>query len=145
MANTARVLGGGDVGEPLKLNVQADSTLKTAIDAFVAAGTVVEGHYVKFSDAANYQVSKQADHEAPQMVITSWRENKADGTYDLGVEVLQNCVKTMKYRTGTSMTLGKYVWVEGSDYLYVENDNSATTGKVIAINTTRETVDCLFA
>jgi len=145
MANTARVLGGGDVGEPLKLNVQADATLKAAIDAFVAAGTVVEGHFVKFSDAANYQVSLQANHEAPSMVITSWRENKADSTYDLGVEVLQDCVKTLKYRTGTSMTLGKNVWVEGSDYLYVENDNSATTGRVISINTTRETVDCLFA
>lgn len=145
MANTARVLGGGDVGEPLKLNVQADATLKAAIDAFVAAGTVVEGHFVKFSNAANYQVSLQEDTEAPSMIITSWRENKADSTYDLGVEVLQNCVKTLKYRTGTSMTLGQYVRVEGSDYMYVENDGAATTGLVIAINTTRLTVDCLFA
>ncbi len=145
MGNTARLMGGGDVGEPLQLTVQADATLKAAIDAMVLAGTIVNGHFVKFSNAADYQVSLQADQEAPAMIITSWRLNKADGTYDLGVEVLQNIVKTLPYRTGTSMTLGSKVRVEGSDYKYVENDASATVGTVIAINTSAETVDCLFS
>lgn len=145
MANTARLMGGGDVGEPLQLTVQADATLKAAIDAFVLAGTVVEGHFVKWSGVANYQVSLQADQEAPQMVITSWRENKADATYDLGVEVLQNIVKKLKYRTGATCALGGKVRVEGSDYMYIETDGAATVGLVIALNTTAETADVLFS
>jgi hypothetical protein len=137
-------MGGGDVGEPLQLTVQADATLKAAIDAMILAGTVVNGHFVKFSNAANYQVSLQADTENPAMIITSWRENKADGTYDLGVEVLQNIVKTLPYRTGTSFSLGNKVRVEGSDYKYVEHD-AGGIGTVIGINTSAETVDVLFS
>lgn len=145
MANTARIMGNGDVGEPIKLTVQADSTLKTAIDALIAAETEIKGLFVKFDNTTNYVVSPQADQEAPSMYVTSYRKNKADGTYDLGVEVLQNCVKTLPYRTGGTVVLGAKVRVEGSDYKYVETDASATSGTVIAINTTAETVDVLFS
>lgn len=145
MANTARIMGNGDVGEPIKLTVQADSTLKTAIDALIAAETEIKGLFVKFDNTTNYVVSLQADQEAPSMYVTSYRKNKADGTYDLGVEVLQNCVKTLPYRTGGTVVLGAKVRVEGSDYKYVETDASATSGTVIAINTTAETVDVLFS
>lgn len=145
MANTARLLGNGDVGEPLQLTVQPDATLKAAIDAFVLAGTEVEGHFVKWSTAANYQVSLCADQDAPQMIITAWRENKADATYDLGVEYLQNIVKTLPYRTGATCALNGAVRVEGSDYKYIETDGAATVGKVIAVNTSAETADVLFS
>lgn len=145
MANTARIMGNGDVGEPIKLTVQADSTLKTAIDALIAAETEIKGLFVKFDNTTNYVVSPQADQEAPSMYVTSYRKNKADGTYDLGVEVLQNCVKTLPYRTGGTVVLGAKVRVEGSDYKYVETDAGATSGTVIAINTAAETVDVLFS
>lgn len=145
MANTARIMGNGDVGEPIKLTVQADSTLKAAIDALIAAETEIKGLFVKFDNTTNYVVSLQDDQEAPSMYVTSYRKNKADGTYDLGVEVLQNCVKTLPYRTGGTVVLGAKVRVEGSDYKYVETDASATSGTVIAINTTAETVDVLFS
>lgn len=145
MANTARIMGNGDVGEPIKLTVQADATLKTAIDALIAAETEIKGLFVKFDNTTNYVVSLQADQEAPSMYVTSYRENKADGTYDLGVEVLQNCVKTLPYRTGGTVVLGAKVRVEGSDYKYVETDAGATSGTVIAINTAAETVDVLFS
>jgi len=144
MANTARIMGNGDVGEPLKLTVQADAALKTAIDALIAAGTEIKGLFVKFDNTTPYVVSLQGDQEAPQLYVTSWRLNKADNTYDLGVEVLQNCVKVLPYRNGNTVTLGAHVRVEGADYKYIETDAAATVGIVLRKNTTDETADVLF-
>ncbi len=144
MSNTARVIGGGNIGEPLKLNVVPDATLKAAIDALIAAGTVVEGLLLKFATSAAYTVSLCADQEAPECIVTGWRRNIADGTYDLAVEVLANCVMTLPYRTGSTVALGAHIRVEGSDSYLVETDAAATVGKVLRINTSRLTVDVLF-
>jgi len=145
MANTARLMGNGDVGEPIQLTVTPDATLKAAIAALIAAGTEVTGKLLKWSGAGNYEVSLCADQDAPAMIITSFRENKADSTYDLGVELLQNVVKNLPYRTGATCALAGKVRVEGSDYMYIETDADATVGYVLAVNTTAETADVLFS
>jgi len=132
---------GGERGNFIDLVVKPDSTLKTAIDALVAADSAVEGKYVKLATSANMTVSLVANNEIPEGRVIAHEEHDDDGyrltvRFHCYVDVEGNYhwgsfnVFEFDYGDGT-IALGQEVLINGSDYLYVDGVNTGGVGKVV--------------
>ena len=150
----ARAIGGGDVGNHLDIPCWPDSTLKTEIDALIAAGTTVEGSkLVSLTFAANYQVTSPADDAIPDGRIIKVEKDATNGyllTVRLWSYIDQNAARhsptqiiTLPYSTGT-IALQDSVIVNGSTYMNVDDGTSGGFGAVISKDTTNLNVDVLF-
>ena len=146
---------GGTKGNCLTISCVPDSTLKTELDALVAAGTKVVGKLVSLTFGANYEVTSPADGAVPNGEIIAYKKTTlaAGHSYLLTVALFayvdQNsayhtpvCVRTLEYE-GT-IALQDSVIINGSTYRKVDDGTSGGFGAVIAKDSTNETVDVLF-
>lgn len=85
----ARTLGGGHVGLDLIVTCVPDSTFKAELVALEAAKTAIVGKLVKWSLAANYEVTSPDDGDVPHGEIVAFekRTTSSGDDYYLTVRV----------------------------------------------------------
>lgn len=141
--------GGGHEGLPVvKLRCVPDSTLETALDAVLAAGTEITDVHVKFSTGANHEVTSVADADLLGGRIVDYQ---VSGTsYVLDVEMYAyvdqagachpaNRIVTLKYSSAPSL---------GNSVVYddptIVKASASGIGRVINVNTANTTVDVII-
>lgn len=83
MSRSLLARGGGDRGHFLTIDCVPGATLKSELDAFIAAGTVVIGKFVYLSFGANYEVESPAVGGRVDGKIIAIRADDVNSTYRL--------------------------------------------------------------
>ena len=145
-----RSYGKGNQGlAPVRLQMDPDSTLETAIDGYIAAGTSVTGTLVTIATGANRQVTSAAADDAINGVIVGYEKTATSYRLDVdffgytnnaGAWYPATRVVTMQYTSAPS--LGDSVEVYNATT--VRTDNTNGFGKVINIDTNNTQVDVLI-
>lgn len=143
----------GDRGEPLLCTCFPDSSLKTVIDAAMAAGTSLAKYFVQWSTGANFEVATLAENGVIQgriVDIEKYVTTAGVHTYILTVEwfwyVDRNSAKypatriTVLPYEGSAPALGTTVACYSTTYKSVKDYTTLGAGRVIGVDTTNTIV-----
>jgi len=148
----------GDLGESLLAMAFPDSTLKSAIDTAVAAGTesTLRKKFVKWSSANDYEVTPCADGDVIQcriIDIEPYVNTSGTATYKLTVECLWFVdANSAKYPASRMVVLpysgspsrGNTVAANSTTYVNAKDATSTGAGRILAIDSTNTKIAVLM-
>lgn len=133
----SRATQSGNFGNPLIISMEADSTLKTALDTLCVNGTANEkavNLFLILSATESFKVSKPANDAAVDFVVKACEGDNVNG-YILACAALgYTHVVELVYETAGDIVQDVGIWSKGTDGVHV--DTQASVGKIIGYDNT---------